>query len=525
MTAETSLFTYLISNLDKILTQTVNHIGITAVSLVIAMMIGIPVGLLLTRQQRSSPIILGGIGVIQTIPSIALLGFLLPFFGIGVVPAIVALFLYSLYPIVRNTYTGIMEVNDDVIEAAKGMGMTSRQIMRKVELPLAAPIIFAGIRTASVLCIGIATLTSIIGAGGLGKFIFEGIQLNNPQKIMAGAIPAAILALVFDFVLAMFQRYIKHVIKPLLVIIGVAILVLIPLWIYQQFYDDTLIFGMEAEFIGRSDGYPGLSQHYGFTMETSQMDAGLMYQALQEGEVDVISGYATDGRIKAYDLVILEDDRHFFPPYYVAPLVRQDTLNQYPFLQDIFAKLAGKISNETMSQMNYRVDHNHEEPGQVAKDFLDSIGLETDNENQGSVDIIIGSKGFTEQYILSHIFKLLIENYSDLNVELKTGLGGTMICFSALENGEIDLYAEYTGTGFLNILEVDEVTRDAIIRDRTKVYNYVKEQFKELYDLVWLKPLGFNNTYALMMRSEDALDLNIKSISDLKDYVHSMEEN
>src|SRR5690606_14204600 len=134
-------------------------------------------------------------GILQTIPSIALLGFMIPLLGIGAKPAIVALFLYALLPIIRNTYSGILGVNPAVKEAATAMGMTRRQVLWKVELPLAFPVILAGIRTATVITVGVATLAAYIGAGGLGEFIFGGIALNNSAMILAGAIPAALLAL------------------------------------------------------------------------------------------------------------------------------------------------------------------------------------------------------------------------------------------------------------------------------------------------------------------------------------------
>ena len=157
----------------EIIEQTGEHIGLTIIALSIAILLGLPLGIILTRYKKSSPSVLGVVGVIQTIPSIALLGFLLPFLGIGVKPAIVALFLYALLPIVRNTYTGINGVDPAVREAAKGMGMSDPQILFKVELPLAVPVIFAGIRTATVINVGIATLCALIGSGGLGEFIFQ----------------------------------------------------------------------------------------------------------------------------------------------------------------------------------------------------------------------------------------------------------------------------------------------------------------------------------------------------------------
>lgn len=157
----------------------------------------------------------------------------------------------------------------------------------------------------------------------------------------------------------------------------------------------------------------------------------------------------------------------------------------------------------------------------MAQTFLTQLGLKTSTARQGKPDILIGGKKFTEQYILAELITILIENYTGLNVESKTGLGGTKIAFEALIKGEIDLYPEYTGTGFLVILKPDEKTQKAIISDKDQVLDYVRQQSNKIYDLSWLEPFGFNNTYALMMRKEDAERLNISSITDLKRYLEN----
>ena len=160
---------------DKLWSQTWAHIGLTMISLIIAILIAVPIGILITRKQKFAGAVLGFAGVLQTIPSIALLGVMIPFLGIGPKPAILALFLYALLPVIRNTYTGIREVNPAVIDAARGMGMSKWQILTRVELPLAFPVLMAGIRTATVINVGVATLAAYIAAGGLGEFIFGGI--------------------------------------------------------------------------------------------------------------------------------------------------------------------------------------------------------------------------------------------------------------------------------------------------------------------------------------------------------------
>lgn len=182
-----------------------SHMWLTLVSIGFAVLIAVPLGVFLTRYRKFSGFIIGIASVFQTIPSLALLGFMIPLFGIGTTPAIIALTIYGLLPILRNTYTGIVGVDDGAIEAGKGMGMTSWQILYMIEIPLSLSIIMAGIRTATVLIIGVTTLASLIGAGGLGDLIFRGISSVNSGLILAGAVPAALLALLFDYILKYFE--------------------------------------------------------------------------------------------------------------------------------------------------------------------------------------------------------------------------------------------------------------------------------------------------------------------------------
>ncbi len=185
----------------EIITLTLEHLWLVAISMAIAVAIGVPAGILLTRKPKLREPVIGGANIIETIPSLALFGFLLPAPWLGARAdriAITALALYALLPIVRNTYVGITGVDPGVREAARGMGLTSRQLLWQVELPLSLSVILAGIRTATVLSIGIATIAAAIGAGGLGEFIFRGLAMVNDSLILAGAIPAAILALAAD---------------------------------------------------------------------------------------------------------------------------------------------------------------------------------------------------------------------------------------------------------------------------------------------------------------------------------------
>jgi osmoprotectant transport system permease protein len=182
------------------------HMQLVLLSMLFAIIVGIALGIMITRVKPLKGITLGAAGILQTIPSLAMLGFMIPLFGIGMKTAVVALFLYSLLPIIRNTYTGITDVDQSIVEAARGMGMKNWQILFRVQLPLALSIIMAGIRTAAVINVGTATLAAFIGAGGLGEFIFLGIQRNIEALTLLGAIPAAILALVLDYLLGLLER-------------------------------------------------------------------------------------------------------------------------------------------------------------------------------------------------------------------------------------------------------------------------------------------------------------------------------
>lgn len=286
--------------------------------------------------------------------------------------------------------------------------------------------------------------------------------------------------------------------------------------------DRHLVAGFNAEFLQRPDGYPGLGEAYRFRFrsEPKQMDSGLMYKACSDGAVDVICGFATDGRIAAYDLLALEDDRQFFPPYYAAPLVRAGTLREHPELEEILNRLAGRIDNETMGTLNLQVDRSRapRKCEDVARDFLVAAGLiDADAKpGDGSAGTIrIGGKDFTEQSILGEIFATLIECSSNIAVERKLYLGGTMICFNAIRAGDLDLYAEYTGTGLVNILKGE------VVRDGDEAYRIVQREFKKQFGLIWLKPLGFNNTYTLTMRREQAEKLSIRRISELAQYIRA----
>jgi osmoprotectant transport system permease protein len=201
-------YDFLLRNRSEVMERTGEHIGLVAAAMAIALIIGLPLGVALVRRRMMQRWVIGGANIVQTIPSLALFGFLIPvpwIGGVGASTAIIALALYALLPILRNTCTGIEEVDAAVIESARGMGMTPQQVLWQVELPLAAPVLLAGIRVATVLCIGVTTIAAAIGAGGLGVFIFRGVSMVNNQVILAGAIPAALLAVLADTALGIVQ--------------------------------------------------------------------------------------------------------------------------------------------------------------------------------------------------------------------------------------------------------------------------------------------------------------------------------
>lgn len=500
-----SFFELLEKNQDILLSTIWRHLQLSVVSLLFALLIALPLGIYLTRNKRIAEPIIGVTAVLQTIPSLALLGFMIPLIGIGPTPAIIALTAYALLPILRNTYTGISGVDPALIEAATSMGMNSRRRLTKVELPLAMPTIMAGIRTAMVLIVGTATLAALIGAGGLGDLILTGIQRADNAYILLGAIPAALLAILLDVLLRFTEkRSMSSSFKPILAIMALLVgLIASPFFIqggkadivlgaklgseptilinmyktlieeqtdltvelkpnlggtdflynaikkgdidaypeytgtavvtlmkqqpvsnnakevYEQakklmadqnlvyldpmkfnntyalavkkdfakrlnlkkisdlkVHTDKLKAGFTFEFKDREDGYKGIQKQYALNLPNIQtMDAGLRAKAIGTGDINLIDAYSTDGYMIEYKLVALEDDKNLFPPYQGAPLIRRTTLEEHPELENILNSLAGKISEEEMMEMNYRVDYKDEAVDKVAREFLEKNGL------------------------------------------------------------------------------------------------------------------------------------------------------
>lgn len=505
--------------LADVLALALEHLGLVGVAIALAVAIGVPVGILLTRFPALGKPVLAIANVAQTVPSLALFGFLIPLDvalggfklvgGIGPRTAIAALVLYALLPIIRNTYIGIAGVDPTVREAGRAMGMTDRELLFQVELPLALPVIVAGIRVATVITVGTATIAAAIDAGGLGKFIFRGLRMNDDQLILAGAVPAAMIAIAADMLLGLLERslapgarrtllrlglgtaavaavlaagvgiarpappdhfvvgakdfteqvllgelvaqtveartglpvtrrfelggnlahdallageidaYVEYTGTALMAILKqkpthdpaaalaavragyrpMGLELTAPLGFANTFA--ILVRGNEArrlglrrisdvrlqaphwragfgqDFVARPDGYAGFSKAYGlqFNGPPREMDLSLTYRALRDGQVDLIAGNSTDGLIARYDLVQLEDDHHYFPPYDAVPVVRVDALRRHPAVRDALNLLGGAISLADMRALNYAVDGEHKAPATVVHDFLVKKGL------------------------------------------------------------------------------------------------------------------------------------------------------
>lgn len=526
----TSLINYVSQQYSYIIELFLSHIKLTILSVAAAIIIGIPLGILISGKIKIRKPVLGFANVVQAIPSLAILGFLVPYFGIGSGTAIFMVVIYSLLPILKNTCAGLDSINQDTLEAARGIGMTNNQVLFKVQLPLALPVIMAGIRISSVTAVGLVTIAAYIGAGGLGTLVISGIQTDNSSMILAGAIPACILALLMDFIMSRVERVVtpialrlsstdlsperaakekKHRKNTLIlaasaicaafvlmavqfysskadlyigskegcesVIIGnmMADLVeaktdlkvtrkmslggtmiafqalasneiniypeytgtafgtimgntVVPGMTKEEVYDivvsqmkedygidvlenfgfnntyvlavtkeiadkynlrtvsdlkninGLLKLGCSPEFAVRDDGLPGIEKTYGIKFKSSHNFSGtLMYTAITSGQVDVITAFSTDGLLQKYDLVLLEDDRNFFPPYFMLPIVNEDTLKKYPELRDVLSIMYDLLDDSTMQELNYQVVEQGKDRADVARTFLIEQGLVT----------------------------------------------------------------------------------------------------------------------------------------------------
>ena len=477
------------------------HLQLSLLTLLLAIFLAVPLAIYLSSRKRASNWVLQLAGIFQTIPSMALLGLFIPIMGIGTLPALTALVIYALFPILQNTITGLQGIDPSLEEAGIAFGMTKWERLKKFEIPLAMPVIMSGIRTAAVMIIGTATLAALIGAGGLGSFILLGIDRNNASLILIGALSSAFLAIAFNLLLkwmekaklrTIFAAFAVMVIglgasytpsllpkpeKENLVIAGklgpepeilanmykilieentdmtvtvkpnfgkttflyealkkgdIAIYPEFtgtvtesllkpapqvshdPETVYQAARDgikkqDDLVFlkpmayqntyavavpkkiaqeyglktisdlkkvevqlkaGFTLEFNDREDGNKGLQKVYGLDLEVSTMEPALRYQAIQSGDIQITDAYSTDAELARYDLVVLEDDKQLFPPYQGAPLMKAELLEKHPELEAVLNKLAGKITADQMSQLNYQVGVEGKSANQVARDFL-----------------------------------------------------------------------------------------------------------------------------------------------------------
>lgn len=509
---------------SELLTLIGEHIYLTLIAILVSVIIGVPLGIFITKHKTTAKITIGLANLVQAVPSLALLGFFIPVLGIGSKPAIVMVVLYSMLPILKNTYTGIININPDILEAAKGIGMTKTQTLKLVKIPLAMPIIMAGIRISAVTAVGLMTIAAFVGAGGLGYLVFLGIQTVDNNAILMGAIPAALLALVMDFITAkiedsvmpcgikkpdgtiktkknnskIFNKKGAAILCSILVVAIFASIIssreekivvasknyteqlllgnmladlvenktdikverkmnlggskvafsallagevdILPEYTgvayvnvlnikdgntdaddvlnivrdrYRSDYDieflnpfgfnntyalavtketsemynlktvsdiaeisNNFIISPTIEFANRQDGLIGMNPFYGLNFKSVKpVDGGLRYTALANKESQVIDAFTTDGLIEKMNLVVLEDDKNFFPPYYAAPIIRKDTLEKYPELKDILNSLDGVLTEEIMIKLNYEVDVNGKDPAKVSKDFLVEIGI------------------------------------------------------------------------------------------------------------------------------------------------------
>ncbi len=482
------------------------HLQISLLSLLLAVFIAVPLGIILVKLPKLKEWMLQLTGVFQTIPSLALLGLFIPVLGIGKIPAVTALVIYALFPVLQSTITGLDSVDKNLQEAAEAFGMNRLERLRKFELPLAMPVIVSGVRTAAVLIVGTATLGALIGAGGMGSFILLGIDRNNTALILIGAISSAFLAILMNIVIKYLEnKSLKKILISLIALITATALSFIPsiapmmnsrrllvagklgpepeilinmykelieansdikvklepnfgktsflyealknkqIDIYPEFsgtitssllknqvqvsndplevyeaakegilnqdklvylkpmeyqntyalavkkdyankYDlktisdlskveDSAVAGFTLEFNDRDDGNKGLKSLYKLELNVKTLEPNLRYQAINGGNVQIVDAYSTDSELIEYDLVVLEDDKQLFPPYQGAPLMRKDTLEKYPELEEILNKLAGQISAEEMSRMNYQVKVDKRSASEVAHEYLVNKGL------------------------------------------------------------------------------------------------------------------------------------------------------
>jgi osmoprotectant transport system permease protein len=497
---------------DSIWPQTWLFLSLTLRALGLAVLVGIPAGLVLTRWQRIAGPIIGVLAVLQTVPSIVLLALLIPLLGLSQSPALFAAVVYSVFPIVLNTHVGITQVPPSVKDAARGMGMTDWQVLWQVEVPLSFPVILAGVRAGAVYASGMIVVGSLIGAGGLGDYIFNGLSRDDNGLIWLGALPVLALTLALFLALGGLAWVAKKN-NALGMWLGGGLIVLLSIYaviglvqrfwfsqrppltigakdftegqilaeilkqtieahtdlrvevkqnlgtsvilnslksgaidLYPEYtgvlltskdgldlpvpqdkstitavvreemrkrYDLVLLepFGLnntyapcvthetakryglrkisdlqrtpqlrvviDLSFLTRPDGWKGMIEKYQlrFDKAPTQVSPNLLYKALEHNETDLVIGFATDWQIQALNLVVLDDDRGYFPSYHAVPLIREDVLKRYPALSDVLNRLAGQIDDVAMRQLNYQVAVERRSETEVVREFLLRKGL------------------------------------------------------------------------------------------------------------------------------------------------------
>ncbi len=510
------MWSFLLERKEYLYELLLQHIVLSLTAIFIIVIIGVGTGIALLQYRRIRNIVLGVVNFLYTIPSIAMFGLFIPLIGIGFVNALVVLVIYGLLPMIRNTYTGLSEVDPKLLDAAKGMGATPMQIFVRVRWPLAFPTILSGFRTMVVMTIALAGLASFIGAGGLGQAIYRGINTNNSSLILAGSIAVALLALVTDLLIGFFEKSVKNRNRPkrkyrhwfnysvlILIVLSIGYTLLskpansakkevvvaskptaeqyilgemiaqmienytdIPVkrmfgigggtsniqpailsgeidvypeytgtawlfvlknpqinnadslftalktaysekfglsWACRMGFNNTFTlalpesiaqqeniktfsdlasksnrftFGAEFDFFEREDGFTGLSKVYPFNFKNKvELDVNLKFQALENHTVEVINAFSTDSRIRQMNLRVLRDDKNYFPAYQAGIVVRNETLQHYPELADIFNRLNGIIDDDAMLKLNYEVEIEKKAPETVAASFLNANNL------------------------------------------------------------------------------------------------------------------------------------------------------
>ena len=521
-----NFFNVLIDRWDELMQLLIEHIEMTSIAVLLSLVVGVLIGIFISKHKKTAAVVIGIANLMQSIPSIGLLAFMVPFVGIGQKPAIIMIIVYALLPIIKNTYTGITGIDPRLLEAASGIGLSKSQQLFKVQLPLALPYIMAGIRISAVTAVGTVTIAAFAGAGGLGWMINLGLNANDANLVLLGAIPACLLALVVDFVLGKVEKAItpdglkpadqivyvpkrKRIFQQAVALLLCAAVLIVPtveslvraagknderLVIGAENFTEALILGdLYYELIDENTDIPlektfnlngtiitmaalqsgdidmvtdytgvlapnvlrlpmntdtkevyddvknGLREQYNLelsaplgcsntyvlavTRETSReygiktlsdliqyapqlrlgcttaftqredllpkmqkdlnlnfkevtgLEGNIRYQAITSGKVDVVDAFETDAMIEKADLVPLEDDLHFFPPYQAVNIVRPEVFKRYPELREILSKLDGALTTEDMLKMNYKVDVERKTTEEVAHEYLTAKGL------------------------------------------------------------------------------------------------------------------------------------------------------